>query len=348
VALKLELTALDGVRPELAVLSEAEAELFTARGKEGEALSLRNIGVRGTDRVIYVVVKGGWTGTGKDARRTFNAGAPYTLSVSLEEAGANAELEPNDEWAKATPLQGAGFKEGFLSPKSDADYYVLRTSEPVLARVELSGVERLDLVLSAVEPPMGDDQKETVVVRANEGEVKEPERLNNVVCQGSCYFKVEGASRKVGGKWVRDFENADVPYRLTVTTAPDTGNEEREPNGTAERSMDLIFRQAVRGTIFPRKDVDYYRLDLSDRPVRTPVRATLLGILKVDVGLYLHRLGEDGKLTLVQTADRAKGDQPESIRYSAEPGVYVLEVRDARNREANFQDSYQLLVEETE
>jgi hypothetical protein len=68
----------------------------------------------------------------------------------------------------------------------------------------------------------------------------------------------------------------------------------------------------------------------------------------VDVGLYLYRQGEDGKPSLVQTSDRAKGDQPEVIRYSAEPGVYFLEVRDARNREANFQDAYQLTVEEGE
>jgi hypothetical protein len=78
------------------------------------------------------------------------------------------------------------------------------------------------------------------------------------------------------------------------------------------------------------------------------MKVTLLGILKVDVGLYLHRVGEDGKLSLVQTSDRARGDQPEVIRYSAEPGVYILEVRDARNREANFQDAYQLTIEEGE
>jgi hypothetical protein len=348
VALKIELSGIQGVRPELEVLSEAEAQLFTTRGKEGEALALRNIGVRGTDRVVYVVVKSGWTGTGKDARRTFNAATPYTLTVSQEEAGANAELEPNDEWAKATPLPGAGFKEGFLAPKSDADYFVLRTAEPMLVRAELSGVERLDLVLSAVEPPAGDGLPETVSARANEGEVKEPERLNNVACNGTCYFKVEGASRKVEGKWVRDFENAELPYRLTLSTVPDTGNQEREPNNTAERAMDLTAGKAVRGTVYPKKDTDYFRMDLSDRPVRTPLKATLLGILKVDVGLYLHRLGEDGKLSLVQTSDRAKGDQPETIRYSAEPGIYVLEVRDAKNREANFQDSYQLLVEESE
>ncbi|HSP76977.1 MAG TPA: ABC transporter substrate-binding protein [Myxococcaceae bacterium] len=346
VALKIELSALEGVRPELAVLSAAEAPLFTVRGKEGEGLSLRNVGVRGTDRVVYVVVKSSWTGTGKEARRGFNTEKAYTLAVSLEEAGANAELEPNDELMKATSLTGAGFKEGFLSPKGDEDYFVLRTAEPVLAKVELSGVELMDLELSLMEPPEGEGGKEQQLLRANDGRVKEPERLNNVACGGTCYFRVRSAARKVDGKWVRDYENAEVPYRLSITTVPDDGGEERESNDSAERATELNLGRAVRGTIYPLKDKDYYRLDLSDRYVRTPLRATLLGILKVDVGLYLHRLGEDGKLTLVQTADRAKGELPESIRYSAEPGVYILEVRDARNREANFQDAYQLTVEE--
>ena len=41
-----------------------------------------------------------------------------------------------------------------------------------------------------------------------------------------------------------------------------------------------------------------------------------------------------------------KGDAPEVIRYAADPGVYLFKVQDAKNRESNFQDSYQLTVEE--
>ncbi|HEX8440144.1 ABC transporter substrate-binding protein [Archangium sp.] len=348
VALKIELTAIEGVRPELSVLSAAEAPLFTTpKGTEGEGFTLRNIGVRASDRVVYLVVKSGWTGSGKEAKRGFNSDKSYSLTVSLEEAGANAELEPNDELYKATPLPLSGYKEGFLS-KGDVDHFMLKTTEPVLAKLELAGVERMDLELSVIEPPEGDGQKETVVQRVNEGAIKEPERLNNVACGGTCYFRVQSAARKVDNKWVRDYENADQPYRLSVTTVPDNGSEEREPNNTPDRATELATGRAVRGTVYPVKDSDFYRLDLSERPVRTPLKATLLGILKVDVGLYLHRLGEDGKPSLVQTSDRAKGDQPEVIRYSAEPGVYLLEVRDARNREANFQDAYQLTVEEGE
>jgi len=150
IALRIELSGVPGVRPEVQLLSEAEATLFTARGTEGQPLSQRNVAVRATDRVIDVVVKSAWTGTGKEARRGFDPEHPYTLTVSREAAGANAEYEPNDDLAHATPLPLDGYREGFLTPKTDVDYYVVRPPQPSLVRFELSGVEKLDLVLSVV------------------------------------------------------------------------------------------------------------------------------------------------------------------------------------------------------
>lgn len=341
-ALRIELSAVEGVRFDVQVLSAAEAPLFRISGREGEGLSLRNIGVRQQDRIVYLVVKSAWSGTGKDARRSYNVGKAYSLTVAQEEAGANAELEPNDEPFKATPLPANGFREGFLSPKGDVDYYVLRSPEPVRVKAHLSGVERLDLVLSVVQQSA--DGAEVVVLKANDGAVKEPEMLNNVACHPQCLFKVEGALRRVDGKWVKDFENSELPYRLNITSVPDDGSEELEPN-TAESPTPITLGRPIRGTIFPRKDTDFYRLDLSAQPVRVPLHAHLTGILKVDVALYLHRVDAAGKTTLVQTSDRGKGEAPESIRYSAEPGVYLLEVRDSKNRESNFQDAYQLTVQ---
>jgi hypothetical protein len=345
IALRIELSAVAGLRPELTVLSEAGATLFNTRGVEGQPLSQRNVAVRATDRIIDVVVKSAWTGSGKEARRGYNAEQPYTLTVSREGAGANAEYEPNDDLAHATPLPLEGYREGFLTPKTDVDYYVLRPPVPSLARFELSGVDKLDLTLSVVEPG-AKPGTERVLQRANDGAVKEPEHLNSVACSGACYVKVEGALRKVEGKWVREFENPETPYRLTVSTAPDTGAEEREPNDTADSATPIQLGRSIRGTIHPKRDVDYFRLDLSERPVKTALKATLTGILKVDVALFLYQRGEDGALTLVQASDRAKGDAPEIIRYAAEPGVYLFKVQDSKNRESNFQDSYQLSVEE--
>ncbi len=341
--LRVEVTPVADARVQVQLLTEAEATLYEARSEVGAPLLLRNVGVRAKDRVVYLVVKSAWTGTGKAARRGYDAETPYTVTVSEEPAGANAEVEPNDELSRATLLPRDGFREGFLAPRGDADVFVLRSGHPVLARFEVSGVDRVDLELAVLSRK--DDGKEEVTLKANDGSVKEPEILNSVYCPGECWVRVQSASRKVDGKWVRDSENAEQPYRLSVSVVPDTGVEEREPNDAATRATPLQPGRSIRGTIHPRRDVDYYGVDLSERAVRTPLRATLTGILKVDLGLYLHRVEDDGTLTLVQTADRAKGDQPESIEYSAEPGRYVFEVRDSSKRaDANFQDRYQLSV----
>jgi hypothetical protein len=343
--IKIELSAVDAVAWDLQILSEAEAPLFTAKSKEGQGLSLRNVGVRESDRVIYVVVKSAWTGAGKEAKRGFNASSYYTLSVAEEEAGATAEIEPNDTLDRATELPAGAYREGFISPKGDVDYYVVKADQPSLAKVTLTGVEKVDLVLSAVQPA---DGGEKVVLKANDGAIKEPEQLNAVACRPECYFKVEAAPRKVDGKWVKDDDNPDMAYRISATLVPDDGSQEREPNNTPDTATPIELGKAIRGTVYPKKDTDFFLLDLSNKPVKTPLKATLTGILKVDVGLYVHQLDENGKAELVQTADSAKGDKPETVRFTAEPGKYVFEVRDSKNRESNFQDSYQLTVEEAE
>ncbi len=342
-ALRIEVSPIDGVGYDVQVLTEAEAVLFSAKSKDGSGLSLRNVGVRETDRVIYVVVKPSWQGTGKDAKRGFSTGTYYTLTVAQEEAGASSEFEPNDDLAHATPLTGGGYREGFLSSKGDLDCFKVETDGPSLVNVVVTGVEKIDLVLSALKVGEKGDE---VVLKANDGAVKEPEMLNNVACDNVCYFRVEAAARKVDGKWVKDDENGEMSYRISPTVVADDGSQEREPNQTVETAMPVKLSAPVRGTVFPKKDVDYFLVDLSTRPVKTPLRATVTGILKVDVGLYVHRIEDDGKLTLVQTSDGAKGDKAENVRFTAEPGRYIFEVRDSKSRDANFQDFYQLTIDE--
>jgi hypothetical protein len=342
--LRIDLSAVETVGLEAQILTEAEAVLFSTRAGENAPLTLRNVAVRRSDRVFYIQVRSTPLGSGKAAKRGFNASSSYTLTVAMEEAGASAEFEPNDEPGKATPLPANSYREGFVSPKGDVDYFRLETQGPSLAKLTLSGVENVDLVLSVVRATSG--AADEVLLKANEGGAKEPEQLNSVACSTSCLVKVETGGRKVQGKWVKDDQNSDHAYRLSARVTSDDGQEEREPNHSVDLATSLVFGKPVRGTIYPKKDLDFYILDLSARHVKTPIIATLLGILKVDVGLYLHRIDQDGQLTLVQTSDGAKGEKPETIRFAADPGRYVLEVRDSKNREANFQDSYQLDLEE--
>ncbi len=343
-ALRVDVSAVEGVMMDLQILTEAEAVLFNAKSKENGPLSLRNVGVRAADRVIYVAVRSAAIGAGKDAKKGSNAEVSYTLTVAPEDTSGNAEFEPNDEALRATDLPPNSYRDGFISPKGDLDVFRLVTDGPSIAKLQVSGVDKVDLVLSVVKPVEG--KPDEVLLKANEGVAREPEQLNNVACDGVCFIRVEAATKKVDGKWVREDENADQSYRLNAIVVPDDGTEEKESNNTWQTATPVQLGKPIRGTVYPKKDVDYFAIDLKTRPVKTAIRATVIGVLKVDVGLYLHRVEEDGKLTLVQTSDSAKGDRPETVKYTAEPGLYVLEVRDAKNREANFQDSYQLSVDE--
>ncbi len=340
---RIDLSAVAGVNFDVTALTEAEAVLFQARSKEGGALSLRNIGARERDRVIYLAVRSVANSAVKGAKKAFSLDTAYTLTVGPEDASQALEIEPNNTADRAVEMTLPGYREGYLSPEGDMDVYRLTTAGPSIASLEVSGIEGVDLVLSVVKEVEG--KPDEVSLKANEGGVKEPERLNAVSCDGACLVRVEAATKKVDGKWTRVGENSTQAYRLTATVVPDDGTQEREPNNKATEATSLSLQKPIRGTVFPVRDVDYFRLDLSDRQVKTALAFSLTGILKVDVGLYLHRLETDGSLTLVQTADTAKGDKPERIQYSAEPGVYVVEVRDAKNRAGNFQDSYQLTVE---
>lgn len=343
-ALRIDASAVEGVSIDLQLLTEAEAVLFQAKSKENGPLSLRNVGVRASDRVIYVAVRSASIGSGKDAKKGSNPDVSYTLTVAPEDNGGSAEFEPNDELGRATDLPANSYRDGFISPKGDVDTFRVITEGPSIAKFQLSGVDKVDLVLSVVQPVEG--KPDEVVLKVNEGGSREPEQLNNVACNGACFVRVEAAAKKVDGKWVKEDENGDQSYRLNAIVVPDDGTEEREPNNTAPNATPVSFGKHIRGTVFPKKDVDYFAIDLREKPVKTAINATVLGVLKVDVGLYLHRVESDGKLTLVQTADSAKGDKPETVKFAAEPGLYVLEVRDSKNREANFQDSYQLTVDE--
>lgn len=346
--LHLAISGAPGVRLELSVVNAANAAVFSTRAKNpGEPIEVRNLALRGEARDWFVVVRSAWMGSGKEARRGASD-QPYTLSADVAQAQGEVELEPNDDAEHATPVDlstGSASLEGYLTPKTDEDWYLLKSSQPVIARVEVSGVEHLDLELSAMRVP--DAGRPTALLTANDGELKEPEVLTNLAVgpQGT-YVRVQGAARKSPeGKWVRDTENPKDPYRLSVTTQPDDGTREREPNNVPEVATPIALGQTLRGTIHPKRDVDFYQLDLSSQPVKTNLKATVSGILKVDVALYLYRQKPDGALGLVQTSDTAKGDAPESITFAADPGVYFLKVKDTRDRESNFVDSYALRVE---
>jgi hypothetical protein len=345
VALRIDISALEGVAPEIQLLTEAEAVLFSGKTLIGQGLSLRNVGMRATDRIVYLAVKSGLTGTGKEAKRGFSTERSYTLTLAIEENQSSSELEPNDDISRANEIPSGSDRDGFLAQRNDVDYYAVNTQSDSIIDATLTGVDRVDVALSLVELGAAGKPDE-ILMRANEGGVKEGEILKAARCFKACFLKVESVPKKVDGRWIKTDENPDSSYRLSVTSALRDETIEAEPNGSLATASKVKLGVPVRGTVFPRKDVDYYLVDLKNKSVKTALELTALGILKVDIGMYLHRVNDDGTLSLVQSSDGARNDKPEKMSFSAEPGQYVVEIRDTKNRESNFQDSYQLNVVE--
>jgi len=270
----------------------------------------------------------------------------YKLKLSFEKNDASFEAEPNDMPWQATPLLHDREMEAFLSPAEDVDYFRVDVTYASLVNVELSALPGVDLQLSAIVPAnTATKEAERVLLYSNEGKMNEAERLLDVQCESTCYFKVESVAQKVLDKWTKTQENPKVPYKIRMQLQEDTQRREREPNNSMEQATELSLGQNVRGHVYPKGDVDFFRVDLSHSLVRKPLLATLFGLPKNSLGLWLHRLNEEGKLELVQTAPLPKKDAPTVLRYSAAPGVYFLEVKDPKKRESNFQDEYQLRVD---
>ena len=271
----------------------------------------------------------------------------YGLKLSLEKDDAAFEAEPNDLPSQATPLLHDREMEALLSPATDVDYFRVDVAQASWVNIQLSALEEVDLQLLAIVPAnAATKEAERVLLRSNEGKTNEAERLLNVQCQDTCYFKVESVAQKVSGQWTKTQDNPKTPYKIRAQVQADAQHREKEPNNTAQQATELDMGKNVRGHIYPKGDVDFFRVDLSQNLVRKPILATLFGLPKNALGLWLHRLDSDGQLELVQTAPIPKKDGPTVLRYSAPPGVYFLEVKDAKKRESNFQDEYQLRVDD--
>ena len=338
-ALQLELSAVPGLRPALAVLDADGTPVAEHRAREvGTGVSFRNLAIGPAARLpFYVVVKSAWVGK----HRTAAPDTPYRLVARLEPVPADLEEEPNDGPDRATQLHGLG-RIGYLAPAGDVDWYAITVDRPAVARVVVSGVDGVDLVLDAPDVSGGG---EAVRARVNVGGVGEGELLPGLwLPTGTSYVRVSGGSRKVGGRWVRDYENPDQTYTLGITLRDAFPGDEVEPNDTPERATPLRLGERARGFLHPYRDVDVYRLEVGLEDEGT-LTAVVGAVPRVQVTLAL-RGGEpvDGKVPVLATAEFDKEAGETRLVAQVEPGVYWLEVRGSG---ANAGDPYRLEVHST-
>jgi hypothetical protein len=321
--LRVDYQGVTGVAASVAVYDSIRTKIAEAKGARGDRVALRSVAIKKGEPALFVLVR---------AEAGQSAELRYALRVAIDLPGEPTEIEPNDDRAHATPLEGSrGALSGYIAAPGDTDWFRLSSEGPALARVEVSCPERVDLKLAV------HDASGAELWRADEGGRREPELVVNVPVKGSVYVRVFARPGD---------SNPDEPYRLTWKVEPDDGATEHEPNNTPARAMPVPPGGSVQGVIHPTGDVDFYRVAAPpDRPAR--LRATVRPIPKVNLVLSLFAATEAG--VLGPPIATAKGSGPEEERVlEAEltPGTsYFLQVRDASGRMSNPRDSYTLRVD---
>lgn len=343
--LRIEVTPVAGVQPELEVRTLADGALLgTFRGNDG--LFVRNLSLRLGEMPDAGVPDAGPVPAGyylvlKGKSRRGAPMNPYTLTATLEPGAPDLELEPNDDPEHATPLSETA--TGFIAPAGDQDWYRVHADAPTVLHAELSGADRADLEL-AVYAAAG-LEKPRLLARANEGGPREIEVLPAVgIPAGDSYVLVQAAARQLDGKWVRDGEDRQTPYRLAVQLAPDDGTTEREPNDDAASAQLLSLPISIKGWIWPRKDVDVFRFHADAG--RAPVSVMLGAVRGVDLQLRLYQLHGERPPEVIGSSDTKRGEGEEKlIAVPLKEGDYAVEVSSPRHKDASASQPYALSVQ---
>lgn len=317
--MRIDFKGAEGVTPQITLYDAIVAPLWgpVTPVKSDEQLTLRNIAIKtgpGFEKYFIVV----------EAKKGANPDLKYTLAVSFEKGSGETELEPNDDRKRATPIDNGQRLGGTLS-QSDADFYKVVADAPAILRVDVDPLPGVDL---RVEVQNAEGQKTFAV---NSKGKDEGETIPGIaIPMGPSYIKISG------GKG--EFNNSEN-YITAITLTPQDGTMEKEPNATKDEATEIALGLTLSGYMFPLKDVDVYRLDLSQRTDPTSLQLTVTGILKVDQSVELR----DSTDAVVQAAAKQPAGEDEIIKATLDPGVYQIIIKGSGE---NPRDMYQLRVEE--
>lgn len=299
--LRVDTTPVEGVREELEIRSVSDGGVIGAF----QGGSVRALRVEEPADGGYFLVLRGRSKRGAPL-------LPYTLTASLQAAPPDLEAEPNDDIAHATPLHGTA--SGYLSPPGDVDFYRLESDAGAILRAEVSGPDG-GVELALLAPDGG------ILARA---ELSLPAVG---VPAGDSYLRVRG-------DWPEE-------YRLSAQLLPDDGTLEREPNDSIASAQELALPAQVKGTIWPARDVDFFRFHVpAGRP---PVSVVLSRVRGLDLQLRLLEVRGD-RTEVIGSSHGARGEGEEKLlSVPLKEGDYAVEVQSPR-KDASRTDPYTLSV----
>ena len=192
---------------------------------------------------------------------------PYSIEVTKVEYDASREIEPNNSIDKANDISGTSIS-GSINYQADIDFFKFTPTAGIeTIRVELSGDDKSDYVLSIY------SQQGKRLFQLNNGGAGVPEVYPNLNIKESVFFAVS----------MNGTVNTDNSYKLIIEPLKASAIMEIEPNDTKEDAMQVISGE-IRGYTSTVKDIDYYYLKYNGRVhVDLEVVAPQNGEIKVSV-----------------------------------------------------------------
>lgn len=249
--------------------------------------------------------------------------APRAPRLGGVAVGLIAEREPDDDLQHAQPLELPKGVRGTIGPpiappaatgkasalRGDEDYYqwLVGGAGKQTARVELSGVPGLALVLEALD---GDGQRIVGAVDAGPGEAQVIPNLA-VEAGRTYYLRVRAALPSERGAPHGRAREVNPPpsdaahsYTLVVTPSPRVEGEEEEPNDTPEQANPMAGAEAS-GYFGHRRDEDWLKLPSEGAPPGATVRLELSAVDGVAPSLRVA----DGAGKAIAEARGGRGDE---------------------------------------
>ncbi|MBQ3922188.1 MAG: hypothetical protein II707_02745, partial [Spirochaetales bacterium] len=160
------------------------------------------------------------------------------------------DYEPNDTVATSLEVSAQSLIAGFMNNKGnvgDMDYYkVTFPQHDVSYKIGLTGVPGVDTTVQV----FGTNGRQLFIT--DEGGIGESEKVWDYYPTGDFIYLCVKAKTSF---------NEKIPYYLTFSPKGENSIEEIEPNNTEETALTLSENDRKKGLIFPKNDVDYYRLN---------------------------------------------------------------------------------------
>ena len=287
-------------------------------------------------------------GCGKRGAKRFERNRDAATVVVVDQTPSGvvfaAEVEPNDVDGEAAELALPGGVRGTLDGAADVDVYVIEVGKAGHLRVQLSGIEAVDLILDL----RGADGE--LLARSDRGPALTSEGLANYPVGVGRYRLavsefVKKSARKARKKKSKKEpaapsgrQGASPPYELTVAVVDEVASGgEVELNTSVDDAGTIELGREVYGFMGWGKDTDLWRLGLAEIAPEYGVDVTLSGV--PGTNLSLEVVDADGQTLFTRKGDK---DAPLAIRNLVPgPGVdhYFLRIS---ARRSNPHDRYSL------